>query len=112
MDKRQKVTTFSILFILIRKMSQREEEEEEKRWKEIVDRFVYCEYCWATEPNKWMLTSSNVEIIELWFRVLRRFLDTKRDTEINRSKFFDKIELLSFLLGFAQEQMGVPISLL
>ena len=82
----------------------------EKEWKDIVDRFVFCEHCWATEPKKWMLTSKNMEIINLWFAILRRFLDTKPDTEINRSKFVDKIELLSFLLGFAQVEMGVPVS--
>ena len=86
-------------------------QEEEEWWKEIVDRFVYCEHCWATEPNKWMLTQNTVQIIDLWFCVIRRFLDTKPDTKLNRSKFVDKVELLSFALGIAQEQMGVPISL-
>jgi hypothetical protein len=83
---------------------------EDERWRNILDQFSYCEQCWASDPDKERLTPENVEIIDLWFRVLRRFLDTKPHTMINRAKFLDKLDLLSFLLGFAQMEMGLPLS--
>ena len=77
-------------------------------WLIVREKFAQREQKWNNDERRHLLSNELFMKIDIQIRVLRRFIDSVPYTAFNRSRAYAKLELLSFLLGFAEAQMGTP----
>jgi len=61
---------------------------------------------WEKDPLKANISTELFTRIDLLFQTIRRAIDTRSYTPENRMKVYQQIEMLSFLSGFADVELG------
>jgi hypothetical protein len=77
-------------------------------WLDLVRRFNSLEQNWQENNYRELISEPLFIRIDLFFKVLRRSLDSKPHDEEFRQKFLKQMLGLSFLTGMAEIQLNVP----
>jgi hypothetical protein len=80
-------------------------------WLLTMEHFRKAEQKWESNLSpKHLINPDLLQRIDLFFQVIRRFLDSVPHTDENRRKFFKQMIALSYLMGRAEMEMGIPLS--
>ena len=80
--------------------------ESDVHWLLAMDTFKRSEQQWASCSKKRFINPDLCQSIDLFYKVLRRFLDSVPYTMENRCKYYKQVTGLSFLMARAENEMG------
>lgn len=78
------------------------------RWLLALNQFKINRDKWINNPNRHLVNKNLVLHLDTLYEVISRFIKSSPHDNSLRRKVFKKLEMLSFLAGSAEVEMGVP----